>query len=50
MTDVLEFAAPVPVAGRLAEVFLQPYLAKFLRERNDLLKQVAESEEWRKFI
>src|ERR1700761_1475819 len=50
MTDVLEFAAPVPIAGRLAEVFLKPYLAKFLRERNDLLKRVAESDGWRKFV
>jgi ligand-binding SRPBCC domain-containing protein len=50
MRDVLEFAAPLPLAGLIAEKFLRPYLAKFLRERNDLIKRVSESEEWRQFL
>jgi ligand-binding SRPBCC domain-containing protein len=50
MQDVLEFAAPLPLAGLIAEMFLRPYLAKFLRERNDLIKSVAESDAWQQFV
>jgi ligand-binding SRPBCC domain-containing protein len=50
MRDVLRFAAPVPVLGRIAEIFLRPYLSRFLRERNELMKQAAESEDWRRFV
>jgi ligand-binding SRPBCC domain-containing protein len=50
MRDVLIFSAPFPVLGQIAEIFLRPYLASFLRERNSLLKRVAESEEWLTFV
>ncbi len=50
MRDVLIFSAPFPVLGQMAEIFLRPYLASFLRERNSLLKRVAESEEWLTFV
>lgn len=50
MRDVLRFAAPVPVLGRIAEIFLRPYLSRFLRERNVLIKHAAESEDWRRFV
>jgi ligand-binding SRPBCC domain-containing protein len=51
MEDNLEFAAPVPVLGQIVEVLvLKEYLRRFLRERNAYIKQVAESEEWRKYL
>jgi ligand-binding SRPBCC domain-containing protein len=50
MRDVLRFAAPVPLLGRIAEMFLQPYLRRFLRERNEMLRESAESESWRQFL
>ncbi|MGB7191205.1 MAG: SRPBCC family protein [Acidobacteriaceae bacterium] len=50
MKDVLRFAAPIPLLGRIAEIFLRPYLSKFLRERNEALKTVAEGEDWRRFL
>jgi ligand-binding SRPBCC domain-containing protein len=50
MKDVVRFSAPVPIAGRIAELFLRPYLARFLRERNELIKHVAESDEWKQFV
>jgi len=51
MEDCLEFAAPVPVLGRIVEVVvLKEYLRRFLRERNAFIKQVAESEEWQKYL
>ncbi len=46
MEDNLEFAAPIPLLGRIVEVLLlKEYLRRFLHERNAYIKQVAESEE-----
>lgn len=43
MRDELRFAAPLAVLGLVAErMFLRTYLAGFLKERNRLIKQVAE--------
>lgn len=50
MTDVLRFAAPAPVLGRVAEIVLRTYLRRFLRERNEVLRRVCEGEEWRRFL
>jgi ligand-binding SRPBCC domain-containing protein len=51
MEDHLEFAAPVPLLGRMMEALvLKRYLSNFLRERNAFIKRVAESEEWRKYL
>jgi ligand-binding SRPBCC domain-containing protein len=51
MEDQLEFAAPVPLLGRMMEVLvLKRYLSNFLRERNAFVKRVAESEAWRKYL
>lgn len=50
MRDDLRFAAPPPLLGRLIEPLLARYLRKFLRERNRILKEVAESDEWRKYL
>jgi ligand-binding SRPBCC domain-containing protein len=51
MRDAFAFATPVPVLGRIAElVFLGHYMRKLLRERNQAIRQVAESGEWRKYL
>jgi len=51
MKDVLYFSAPLPVLGRIAEAFvLRRYMRNLLHERNVVLKQVAESNEWRKYL
>jgi ligand-binding SRPBCC domain-containing protein len=50
MKDVLRFRAPLAFLGRLAEILLKPYLRQFLLERNALLKQVAEGDEWPRFL
>lgn len=43
MHDELRFAAPLGPLGLIAErVFLRSYLAGFLKQRNRLIKQVAE--------
>jgi ligand-binding SRPBCC domain-containing protein len=50
MRDVLRFAAPVPLLGRVAEIFLRRYLKGFLRERNKVIQEAAEGEGWRRFV
>jgi len=51
MQDNLEFAAPIPLVGRIAEILvLKGYLQRFLRERNTFIKRVAESKEWRRYL
>ncbi len=51
MKDRLTFAAPLPVLGRIAEqLFLTRYMERFVRRRNEVLKQVAESDRWSDFL
>jgi ligand-binding SRPBCC domain-containing protein len=51
MKDHFVFTAPLPILGRLAEWFvLERYMANLLRHRNDVLKQVAESDLWRQLL
>jgi ligand-binding SRPBCC domain-containing protein len=51
MRDRFTFAAPLPVLGSIAEhLFLRRYMDRFLRRRNEILKQVAESDRWQDFI
>lgn len=48
MKDVFEFGAPLGLLGRLANKFvLTKYLTRFLVERNDLIKEYAETEKWK---
>jgi ligand-binding SRPBCC domain-containing protein len=49
--DRFTFAAPLPVLGKIAEqLFLKRYMDRFLRHRNEILKQVAESDRWQDFM
>jgi ligand-binding SRPBCC domain-containing protein len=51
MKDVFCFAAPLPVLGRLAEVmFLRRYMRVLLHERNVVLKRIAESGDWQRYL
>lgn len=51
MEDVFIFAAPLPVLGRMAEILvLRRYMRNLLRERNAVLKTIAESEQWQRFL
>ena len=45
------FEAPGGPLGRLVDrLLLTRYLERFLLERNRMLKQVAESDEWKRFL
>lgn len=51
MIDEFEFAAPLGLLGRIAErLFLNTYMARFLADRNQELKALAESDDWRMFL
>jgi ligand-binding SRPBCC domain-containing protein len=53
MLDVFRFAAPIPLLGRIAEsLVLRRYMQALLRERNAVIKEIAESqtEAWRQYL
>jgi hypothetical protein len=51
MKDVFRIVAPLPVLSPLAEtLFLRRYMLALLRERNTVIKQVAESSEWQRHL
>ena len=51
MRDVFDYDSPLWVLGRIADfLFLERYMKDLLAKRNELIKRVAESEEWRKFL
>jgi hypothetical protein len=51
MVEVLNYSAPWGPLGRLVErLFLTAYLARFLQQRAQVLKRLAESGDWQRFI
>jgi len=51
MKDFFSFAAPLPILGRLAEIiFLRRYMDSLLHERNVVIKQIAESPDWPRYL
>jgi hypothetical protein len=51
MRDEVRFSAPWGTLGRLAtKMFFRKHLKAFLMERNAVIKRVAESDEWRKYL
>jgi ligand-binding SRPBCC domain-containing protein len=51
MRDVFDFDAPLGMLGRVADrLFLTAYMRNLLRRRNAMIKKVAESDQWRKYL
>lgn len=51
MRDVFDFQSPFGILGRVADrLFLTGYMRRVLRTRNALIKMVAETEQWRRYI
>lgn len=49
--DVFDFQSPFGILGRMADrLFLIDYMERLLRARNELIKTVAETEAWRRYI
>lgn len=46
--DIMEFSSPYGMVGRMLEKFyLTNYMTRLLQERNQVIKDFAESEKWR---
>jgi ligand-binding SRPBCC domain-containing protein len=51
MMDRFEFHSPLGILGAIADkIFLGRYMRRFIEERNLILKKLAESEDWKKFV
>jgi ligand-binding SRPBCC domain-containing protein len=51
MRDVLVFMAPLGMLGRVVEwAVLRRYMGALLHERNEVVREIAESTEWRKYL
>jgi ligand-binding SRPBCC domain-containing protein len=51
MRDRFEFQSPLGILGQIGDqFFLTAYMRRFLAQRNEVLKQLAESEEWRRYL
>lgn len=51
MRDTFTFKAPLGILGRFAEaLFLTNYMRRFLVGKNKILKQVAETEQWKEIL
>lgn len=51
MRDLFDFQSPFGILGRIADrLFLIDYMRRLLLARNALIKRVAESEQWRRYI
>lgn len=49
--DIFEFKAPLGIFGLIAErSFLTRYMRDFLIKRNQVLKSLAESDDWKRFL
>jgi hypothetical protein len=51
MKDLFRVAAPLPILGPIAEtLFLRRYMLSLLRERNVVIRQIAESDDWQRYL
>jgi ligand-binding SRPBCC domain-containing protein len=51
MTDIVEFAAPFGIVGRAVErLLLEKHMRMLLVRRNEAIKKIAESDEWKKYL
>jgi ligand-binding SRPBCC domain-containing protein len=51
MRDRFEFQSPLGILGALADrLFLATYMRRFISRRNEVLKRLAESNEWMRYL
>jgi ligand-binding SRPBCC domain-containing protein len=51
MSDRFEFKSPFGILGAIADrVFLASYMRRFIVRRNEVLKQLAESADWNRYL
>src|SRR5690554_8177695 len=51
MTDIFDYTAPLGILGQIADqIFLKKYMTRLLQQRNQVIKEFAESERWKEVI
>jgi ligand-binding SRPBCC domain-containing protein len=51
MSDVFDFNSPFGFVGKIIDaLFLEKYMRRFIVERNMVIKQIAETDKWKKFL
>lgn len=51
MRDVFDYDSPLGFLGEIADfLFLENYMKDLLTKRNETLKQIAESNDWKRFL
>ena len=50
MRDEIRFAAPCGLLGKMTEKLVRRHLIAMLKQRNAIIRRVAESEEWRQYL
>lgn len=51
MTDIFEFESPLGILGKLFnKLVLTNYMNDFLEDRNQTIKRIAETDEWKKYL
>ncbi|GLR18353.1 hypothetical protein GCM10007940_29690 [Portibacter lacus] len=51
MIDTFSFSSPLGILGRIVDdLILKKYMTKFLLERNEMIKEFAESEKWKQIL
>jgi len=49
--DVFQYTSPLGILGKVADVlFLKSYMKRFLMERNQVIKEFAETEKWKEVL
>jgi len=51
MKDIFDYDSPLGILGKIADaLFLEKYMRQMLTERSQIIKTIAESDDWRKFL
>ena len=51
MTDIFDYKSPFGILGKLADkLFLKKYMTDLLAERNRVVKEFAESDNWKEIL
>jgi ligand-binding SRPBCC domain-containing protein len=51
MTDAFQYEVPFGFAGALfSRLILKNYMIRFLIKRNEMIKEIAESDQWKQFV
>ncbi|MFC6999412.1 SRPBCC family protein [Rufibacter roseus] len=51
ITESFDYTSPLGQLGKIADwLFLERYMRQLLQDRNEVIKQVAETDEWKKYL